>query len=168
LNLRFKYNFVIVSKLSRAYDSVLTTLNYLNEIDNLKFKLDINEDWIEFNNKKNEVNGCIVDLHGGNWIYPQESKSEFVTRIQKSFEDLKKYGSVDEPHQTLIFTHSQVISTILSHCMYSNSNQLELYFHLSNGSITCLDITEDNSIHVQTINYTKHLSNPTGHHTLFV
>lgn len=79
-SIEFKPNSVIISKLSRAYDTTLPTLNYLNEIDNFKFKLDTNEDWIEFNNKKNEVIGGIVDLHGGNCIYPQEIKS---------FEDLK-------------------------------------------------------------------------------
>lgn len=173
-SIEFKPNLVIVSKLSRAYDTALPTLNYLNDIDNFKFKLDINENWIEYNNKKNEMIEDIRNTHGENWIYPQETKSEFISRIQKIFEDLKKYGSINEPFQTLIFTHSQVISTILSHCLCSNSNsnsnlnQTELYYHLTNGSITCLDITEDNSIHIHTVNYTKHLLNPTGHHIPFV
>jgi len=68
----------------------------------------------------------------------------------------KTQGTIDDRKQTLVFTHSQVISKLLS-----NDNN----FHLANGSISIIDIDEDNCINVQVANYTKHLRTPTGMHT---
>jgi broad specificity phosphatase PhoE len=98
----------------------------------------------------------------------------------EEFEKLTKQGSIEDRKQTLVFTHSQVISTILSYGLTNlNLNIINLmgpdedeylrtFFHLSNCSITCIDIDEDRECNVQTVNYTKHLNACTGQHSPFV
>ena len=162
-------NLVLVSKLSRAYDTSKPTLNYLNSTG-IEHELEISEDWTEYNHKKTDTIHGIKTINILPWTYNKETKEEFILRITNTFNKIKNLGSIEKPIQTLIFTHSQVISVILAYCLKNNltDNYNNINFHLANGSISCIDITEDNSFHIHTVNYTKHLSNPTGHHTPFV
>ena len=162
-------NKIIVSKLNRTYNTALPTLNYLNKkklTDNYDFDLEFSEGWIEYNYTKNVIIKGINNLD--DWKYTQESEQKFIERVYVEFDKIKKIGSVDNPVQILVFTHSLVISTILKNCICSKSIDSDVFFHLSNCSITCLDITEDNSIHIHTVNYTGHLDIPSGHHMPFV
>jgi broad specificity phosphatase PhoE len=68
----------------------------------------------------------------------------------------KTIGTVENRKQTLVFSHSQLISELLSS---------DKSFHLANGSISIIDIDESNRLQVQVANYTKHLQRPTGMHT---
>ena len=88
-------------------------------------------------------------------------KAVFINTLDVTFEilyfleiTLKTIGSIDNRIQTLVFTHSQVISRLLSS---------DKSFHIANGGISILYIDENNHVHVA--NYTKHLQTPTGMHT---
>jgi broad specificity phosphatase PhoE len=93
------------------------------------------------------------------WI--REPDIDFEGRIEELMNVWKTIGTVENRQQTLVFTHSQVISQLLS----SDKNKS---FHLANGSISIIDIDEDNHLNIQVANYTKHLRNPTGMHTCIV
>lgn len=88
------------------------------------------------------------------WL--RETETDFDNRIISLMNTWKKIGSIDNRIQTLVFTHSQVISRLLSS---------DKSFHIANGGISILDIDENNHIHVHVANYTKHLQTPTGMHT---
>jgi broad specificity phosphatase PhoE len=100
---------------------------------------------------------CNPDLiYRNKWI--REPDTDFEGRVKELMNVWKTIGSVENRKQTLVFTHSQVISQLLS----SDKNKS---FHLANGSISIIDIDEDNHLNVQVANYTKHLRRPTGMHT---
>ena len=167
--INFIPNKIIVSKLNRTYNTALPTLNYLDGkklTNNYEFDLEFSEGWIEYNYTKNEIIKGINNLD--DWEYLQESEDKFIHRVSGEFEKIKKLGSLENPVQILVFTHSLVISTILKNCIGNKSIESDVFFHLSNCSITCLDITEDDSIHIHTVNYTGHLTIPSGHHMPFI
>lgn len=166
----YQPNKIVVSKLQRTFNTALPTIAYMSKL-NHNYELNLTDEWIEYNGNRDEI---VKGLESQtDWIYHKETRSEFTARISKAFEKIKVSGTIENPNQVLIFTHSQVISAILSKCICKSFEQSTkcdnmVHFHLSNGSITCIDITEDNSIHIQCVNYTKHLSVPSGHHTPFV
>mmetsp|Transcript_30818 Transcript_30818/g.57468 ORF Transcript_30818/g.57468 Transcript_30818/m.57468 type:complete len:242 (+) Transcript_30818:3-728(+) len=123
--------------------------------------------WAENNYKTTET---LIDHDNVEWVYRQESHDQFVRRVFNSFESLRQEGSPDSPKQTLVFTHSQVINTILTSCLSSeiSSHPSAFFFHLSNGSLTCIDVDECGQCHVHAVNFTKHLTCPTGQHSPFV
>ena len=178
-----KINFIpdkiLVSKLKRTYDTAYPTIQSLNinakqlESGDNSTYIELSEKWIEFNSKHDETINGICDCD--EWLYKRETRENFDERILEAFDDIKRIGSIEKPIQIMIFTHSQVISTILSRCISPSpsentdlSKKNMVSFHLSNGSITCIDITEDYETHIQCVNYTKHLSIPTGHHSPFI
>lgn len=167
-SIKFKADNIFCSKLSRAYKTALPTIMYTSEnFPMSKIELDIC--WTEYNGKNNELIKGIDEID--DWLYKKETKEEFVNRVFKSFKMLQNIGSVEQPVQSIIFTHSQFIATILSKCLTNANSPLTEYtgqFQLSNGSITCIDIDETGNPHVQTVNYTRHLNTPTGQHTPFV
>jgi broad specificity phosphatase PhoE len=147
--INFLPNIVIVSKLQRTYETALPTLLYLTN-NNTKFDLQFSEKWTEINLKKDTV--IVTKYDESYWIYKKETREEFIYRVWEEFQKIKNKGSVENPIQILCFTHSQVISTILANCMEKCINLTnETKYHLSNGSITCIDVTEDLNLHVQEI-----------------
>lgn len=88
------------------------------------------------------------------WI--REPDVDFAHRVSVLMDNWKKIGAVEDRKQTLVFAHSQLISQLLSN---------DKSFHLANGSISIIDIDEDNHLNVHMANYTAHLRNPTGVHT---
>jgi len=169
--LGWKPDYVIASQLSRAYNTAMPTINYLNNVGH-NFTLQINQDWVEYNHKINQLVKGIPEQNISDWEYAFESKTKFIERCKNNFNHLKKIGSIDAPIQTIVFTHSQLISAILEYglkeeTIYNHLNT-NTYYHLTNASITCLDITEDDDIHIQAFNYTKHLHTITGHHSPFI
>lgn len=162
-NLGFQPNEIIYSPLDRTYNTALPTLNLLRDTATI-IK---NVGWVEKNFKRDET---IVDHENETWEYNKETKHTFTQRVTKEFDILRNQGSVDIPKQTLVFTHSQVINEILCQALSSNDNEENCrhFFHLSNGSITCIDIDEDRVSNVQTVNFSKHISIPTGQHSPFV
>ena len=92
------------------------------------------------------------------WLREPEPRMEFHQRVTSVMDAWKLEGTVEDRKQTIVFTHSQFISQLLA----GDSN---MSFHLANGSISIIDIDEENNLHVQVANYTKHLRTPTGMHT---
>ena len=95
------------------------------------------------------------------WLREPETKANFCKRTEEVMEEWKKEGTVEDRKQTIVFTHSQFISQLLA-------GDSKMSFHLANGSISIIDIDEENNLHVQVANYTKHLRTPTGMHTCFI
>lgn len=158
---------IIYSRLDRAYRTALplltkTKANYISSPRVTKDEL-----WSENNFKRTET---IIDHEQAEWVYPVETEEEFVHRTFSAFDILRQEGTPASPKQTVVFTHSQVINTVLSRCLSSEVLVLKepYYFHLSNGSLTCIDVDECRHCHVQTVNYTRHLATPSGHHSPFV
>lgn len=154
----FKPDRVIVSRLSRAVD---TSKPFVDKND---VPVLYDENITEYNHSRDEN----LSDNNGSWLYKKETSTEFAERIYQSFCEIKAFGAIDNPKQTIIFTHSQVISCILSCSIFGNKTESNTFFHLANGSITCIDLDEDGKIHIQCVNYTKHLENPTGQHSPFV
>ena len=92
------------------------------------------------------------------WLREPEPQLKFCERVASVMEEWKKEGTVEDRKQTIVFTHSQFISQLLA-------GDSKMSFHLANGSISIIDIDEENNLHVQVANYTKHLRTPTGMHT---
>ena len=92
------------------------------------------------------------------WLRQPETNEEFCGRVTSVMDEWKKEGNVENRKQTIVFTHSQFISQLLA-------GDSKMSFHLANGSISIIDIDEENNLHVQVANYTKHLRTPTGMHT---
>ena len=102
-------------------------------------------------------------LRGHQWLREPETPVEFCQRVASVMEEWKKEGTVEDRKQTIVFTHSQFISQLLTASPFQSMS-----FHLANGSISIIDIDEENNLHVQVANYTKHLRTPTGMHTCFI
>lgn len=160
----FKPDNIFCSNLTRAYNTAFPTITEFPDCT-----IELSQQWTEYNRKNEELIKGINQ--NADWLYKKETNEQFVERVFDSFNMLKSMGSIDKPIQTIIFTHSQLIATILSKCLTNTNEPLNNYvgqFQLSNGSITCIDIDETQTPHIHTVNFTKHLSTPTGQHTPFV
>lgn len=127
------------------------------------------------NNRKKDIT---VHIGENTFTYKKETDDEFRQRIYNLFNKQKEIGSLTERVDTVCFTHSGVIAAILG--MYQNLTNYNInnYFHLSNCSITCIDIlaipdphtqlVREKQTHITTVNYTKHISNPSGHHNCLI
>lgn len=157
---------IIYSRLDRAYRTALPALTLARSRSSppLETKDAL---WAENNYKQTET---IIDHEHVEWVYEQETHDVFVDRIFSAFDTLRRQGTTSSPKQTVVFTHSQVINTVLSRCLSSEvlPQPEPHYFHLSNGSLTCIDIDECGHCHVQAVNFTRHLTTPSGHHSPFV
>lgn len=158
IHIGFNPDRIIVSRLKRAMDTAKPFIN------KTKFPVIYDETITEYNHSHDDL----INDNYGTWNYKKESHDEFVERISNAISSIKDYGSTDFPKQTLVYTHSQVISCLLTNCIFGIKTQTNTFFHLANGSITCMDIDEDKKIHIHAVNYTKHLEHPTGHHSPFI
>jgi broad specificity phosphatase PhoE len=162
-NIFFFPNKIIMSGLDRVMDTASPTVQ-LFESDGIPIIIDNNI--VEFNDKFDEK---VTNKCDHTFLYAKETKLDFIKRVNNFFNtELLSNGTIDKPYQTIVFTHSQVISCILTNSLLSIQNEVDIFFHISNGSITCIDIDENNKIHVHVVNYAKHLNNPTGHHMPFI
>ena len=137
---------IIYSRLDRAYRTALPTLTLAKSRPTPPLETK-DASWSENNYKGTE---SIIDHEHIEWVYQQETDEEFVNRTFNAFDTLRQQGTIASPKQTLVFTHSQVINTVLSRCLSKEvSSQPEpYYFHLSNGSLTCIDIDECRRSHI--------------------
>lgn len=85
-----------------------------------------------------------------------ESEEAFRQRVA---EIVKIITTAKGPRQTVIFSHSLLLSTVLKTLLGAKDSAA--MFHLSNGSISVVDIGRDR-IHVQVVNYTNHLGDDTS------
>jgi broad specificity phosphatase PhoE len=159
MNIGFIPDKIIVSRLSRAVNTAKPFVDI-----NVNIPVVYTENMVEYNYSHDER---IMDDQG-EWVYKKETNEEFIGRVSSCLEELTGYGSVECPKQTLLFAHSQVISSILTNSIFGNTHKTNTFFHFANGSITCIDVDESGNYHVQAVNYAKHLDNPTGQHSPFV
>jgi len=105
--------------------------------------------------------------------YKKETYDHFISRcniLKKTLEAASFTGDKNQESirkQTLIFTHSMVISELLNSLIYPdrkiyNRSYGDIFWHIPNGSITCIDFTENNEWHIHAVGYSGHLTNPTG------
>ena len=108
---------------------------------------------------------------GARWWCPQESLVEFRRRVHAKVEEWMAQGSATVRRHTIVFGHSLFINTVLTHHMpdpASDDEELPVFFHLPNGSITVIDIDTDNKMHIHCVGYTQHLTETSGQHTAHV
>lgn len=154
INQNYNPHEIIISPLQRAY---LTGKFFIDHLNHHNVSPDI--DIMEFNYKKDETFKYEHNNETIHYTTFKENKDNFKRRVMNFFNKMKNEGSVEYPKDTLIITHSQVIDAILSDTFT---------FHISNASITCIDIDNEGKIHVQAVNYTRHLTTPTGQHSPLV
>jgi broad specificity phosphatase PhoE len=130
---------------------------WVNIPDVYRDKLDI-KPRLRIENFDKKHNCIFEDDH--RWLRQPETNTEFCKRVKGVMEVWKKEGTIEDRKQTIVFTHSQFISQLLTATPFQS-----MFFHLANGSISIIDIDEENNLHVQVANYTKHLRTPTGIHT---
>lgn len=105
------------------------------------------------------------------WWCPQESHGEFRRRVHARVEEWMAQGSAEDRRHTIMFGHSLFINTVLTHHMptpVSDDEEMQMFFHLPNGSITVIDIDTDNKMHIHCVGYTQHLTETSGQHTAHV
>lgn len=104
------------------------------------------------------------------WLYPNESGKEFQTRVHTVIRGWKARGTAAKRAHTIVFTHSQLISAVLTHLIPVADHETDSpqFFHIPNGSITVLDFDTEGKMHVHCVGHTEHLQHPTGQHTAHV
>lgn len=164
-----------VSPLQRALDTAAPTLAaYERYPGSITVDINLRERW---RHEGAWVPNHDVDeygehfLTGTRWWCPQESFGEFRRRVHSKVEEWMGQGSAVDRRHTIVFGHSLFINTVLTHHMSSpasDDEELPVFFHLPNGSITVIDIDTDNKMHVHCVGYTQHLTQATGQHTAHV
>lgn len=112
----------------------------------------------------------------GEYETKKETYEEFVERVKRWKKTLENdiLARPTKRTQTLVFTHSMVISEFLNLIVsekrenVSNDYWSKIYWQVNHCSITCLDFTENKEWHVQSMNYTSHLNTLTGVKSPFV
>lgn len=106
----------------------------------------------------------------------KETYNGFVERVKEWKKVLENDGLEDDGRrlQTVVFTHSMVISELLNLIVSENRENVsddtwsKIYWQVNNGSITCLDYMDNGEWHVQAMNYTRHITRHTGTKSPFV
>lgn len=98
------------------------------------------------------------------WERRPETFDNIQNRVDLLIGRWKRQGTVDRRELTVVFTHSLLISALLKRMVGSVTSDHQ--FHLSNGSISVVDIMADQTFCIHTVNHTNHLDGiVTGHHT---
>lgn len=154
-----------VSPLKRAWETAAPTIEMYEKRVPVKMHSDLRELWHHAPRTLSTPTHLPTDdamLKEPTWRRDPETDEAFAMRVSNLLERWKKMGTVDQREQTVVFTHSLLISQLV------RGLNTTMYFHLVNGSATIIDFTEDDCMHVHCVNRTSHLSTPTGHHTAMV
>jgi broad specificity phosphatase PhoE len=157
--------------------------NLLNSNECLT-KIIMDENCVEVNIWKDQQ----LDSYGR--VTKQETYEEFIQRIKKWKKQLETdallYDEEDENIgndndntgktriQTLVFTHSMVISEFLNlivnenHANKNKNDWSKIYWQVNHGSITCLDFTNKGEWHIHAMNYSNYLKTHTATKSPFV
>jgi len=148
-----------------------------------KEKIDLGEIGVVVSPKYMEINTwqeCKVGGAGSaDFTSYKETFTGFTKRVRELMEHMSDWSkNLEKPTQTLIFSHSMVISELLNHIVnkerqdISDNKWSKIYWQVANGSLTCIDYTVDtdgrNEWHIQAMNYTKHLPILSGVKSPFV
>jgi broad specificity phosphatase PhoE len=101
----------------------------------------------------------------------KETYGDFVRRVVRWRKELEADAEAwreGRRMQTLVFTHSMVISEFLNTLVSENRGNLtdddwsNVYWQVNHGSVTCVDYMDNGEWHIQAMNYTKHITHYTG------
>ena len=169
-------NNIYISPMTRTQQTATPTLKlFQREIDSGQISVEISP-------KYKEINACKdyqAEINGSTFTFHKESFTVFANRIRKLVKDLSDWSrNLDKPTQTMVFTHSMVISELLNHIVnkdradISDEDWSKVYWQVANGSLTCIDYTENadgrDEWHIQAMNFTKHLPILSGVKSPFV
>lgn len=110
-------------------------------------------------------------LELSNRVTKKETYGDFVKRVIQWRKTLEADGDACEDGrrmQTLVFTHSMVISEFLNTLVSEKRDNLsddewaKVYWQVNHGSVTCVDYMDNGEWHIQAMNYTKHITRYTG------
>jgi broad specificity phosphatase PhoE len=109
-------------------------------------------------------------LNLGNRVTKKETYGDFVKRVIQWRKELEKDSDSLEDGkrmQTLVFTHSMVISEFLNTLVSESRGVLsdewaKVYWQVNHGSVTCVDYMNNGEWHIHAMNYTKHITHYTG------
>lgn len=168
--IKFLPDNICVSPMFRTRQTAAPTLKlFQKEIEAGQIKVIVSPKYMEINTWQDwEVgtDGCLFTSY-------KETFTEFTHRIRELVDHITNWSkNIDKPTQTVIFTHSMVISELLNiivnkdRANISDNKWSEVYWQVTNGSLTCVDYTENEDgrkeWHIQAMNYTKHLPLLTG------
>ena len=168
---------IVVSPMKRTVDTAAPTLGLMKD------EIDSGEVELIFDPRYQEIN-IWNDTQVGYEPRPSWSEKETFTKFTRRMNDKVDMMEAEsqelvESRQTVVFTHSMVISEILNHLAnrisrtnVSDTYWSDIYWQVNNGSITCIDFTENDfgreEWHIQAMNYCGHLSTHTGTKSPFV
>jgi len=167
---------ICISPMLRTRQTAEPTLQlFQKEISSGQMAMIVSPKYMEINAWKE----CKVGSDDAKFTSYKESFTEFVSRISSLFEHMRIWSkNLQKPTQTLVFTHSMVISELLNHIVNRERVNVyddewsEVYWQVANGSLTCVDYTENDEgreeWHIQTTNYCKHLPILSGVKSPFV
>lgn len=130
-----------------------------------------------------EVNTwCDQELAIGDCITLKHTYKGFVGRVKqwkKTLENDAHDAGDGKRIQSLVFTHSMVISEFLNLLVsgnreddvddvYDSKEWSKVYWQVNHGSITCADYMDNGEWHIHTVNYMDHLNTRTGLKAPFV
>lgn len=157
-----EYTAIETSPLTRAHQTAWPTMCWAG-ISHVSMYKDLTELWPHETSELTTPSLPTVDgaLALPTWEREKETFEDFNARIGWLLERYQETGTPDDRAHSLVFTHSLVIDRLL------NAHNPTTTTHLSNGSITVIDLVEGGGMHVHLVNHTAHLRHPTGHHTAF-
>lgn len=175
-NIGFIPDNICVSPMTRTRQTADPTLKlFEREIKAGTISLVISPKYMEVNTWKD----CDVGEPGNIHKSSKETFTGFTERIRDLVEHFEVWSkNLEKPTQSLIFTHSMVISEILNHMVNKERAKIDdekwsnIYWQVANGSLTCIDYTESDEgrveWHVQAVNFTKHIPIHSGVKSPFV
>lgn len=105
------------------------------------------------------------------YVTEKETYGDFVKRVTQWRKELEADGDAchgDKRIQTLVFTHSMVISEFLNTLASERRDNLgddewsNVYWQVNHGSVTCVDYMDNGEWHIHAMNYTRHITRYTG------
>lgn len=174
--IKFLPDNICISPMLRTRQTAAPTLNlFQKEIESGQIGVIVSAKYMEVNAWEE----CKVGTDGSFFTSHKETFTEFTHRIRELVDHMSNWSkNIDKPTQTIIFTHSMVISELLNHIVnrdradISDDEWSKVYWQVANGSLTCVDYTENDNgrdeWHIQAMNYTKHLPLLTGIKAPFV
>lgn len=167
---------ICISPMTRTQQTAGPTLKlFKREIDSGKIRVEISPKYKEINAWKDYQ----AEINGSTFTFYKESFTNFARRIRMLAKHMSDWSrNLDKPTQTIIFTHSMVISELLNHIVnkdradISDDEWSKVYWQVANGSLTCVDYTENvdgrDEWHIQAMNFTRHLPVLSGVKSPFV
>jgi broad specificity phosphatase PhoE len=157
---------ICVSPMLRTRQTAEPTLRlFKQQIESGMIPLIISPKYMEVNTWES----CKVGQGDNVYNSEKETFTDFTNRVRDLVNHLETWSDrLEKPTQTLIFTHSMVISELLNSIVNKERADIcddkwsKVYWQVANGSLTCIDLMENDEgrteWHIQAMNYGKHLT----------